>query len=269
MGTIVQSIAPFLLVAGFYLIVRTVAMGDPTLPFFPREDTSYEITLQPKKIAQNTLAYLTWTLESSVWPKPGSLIQPIENALAEFMKSTQVEGLLYPGLFALVGLIIVLCIFWRNSVVRNSIIFGALWWVVCLAPNLLLANERSIRWLTLSSWGYARIVSIVLWKIFSPIKRFRIAIIISIAICFLMYGFWMARSPQILHPYTEISQHARTSIAQYAAEVSKISPQRIFFQNISPDLRGTVNRQLLLLFFENVPLSYEYINTLEILPSVL
>lgn len=107
--------APFIIISGIYLIVRTIALGDPLLPPPPFQDHSYDIGIQGISIAQNILAYTHWTAEYTLWPQYPIFGKLLETNLQQFMTSTRLTGPFYPGLLLIAIYLVSLIALWKRK----------------------------------------------------------------------------------------------------------------------------------------------------------
>ncbi|MDA1169079.1 MAG: hypothetical protein O3A36_01965 [bacterium] len=247
--------APLIIISSIYIIIRTIALGDPTLPEFQHQDHSYDIAINATAITQNIIAYTHWTAESFLWPQ--------HSYLHSFMSSTRLLGPFYPGLILILLFIASLIIFWKKRTLRLTLLFGAMWWVSLLLPNLLMVNERNDRWLTLPLWGSALVVTTIIWQLIPPRLRIQHGISFIIVIVLFMYGFWVVRLPHTLGPYSTLSLDAKNAVSNYQHHHENNSEiNKVFFINIPDEIRGTINRSLLLLFFKDVPANVKYVDTL-------
>ncbi len=239
----VRTQAPFIVISGLYIIIRTIALGDPTLPDFPYHDHSYDIAFNIHSIAQNIIAYTHWTAEYFLWPQ--------STFLNSFMLDTRVPGPFYPGLVLLTGYVASIIIFWKRKNVRVTLLFAGAWWVILLLPNLLMIHERNDRWLTLPLWGSTLALTLIPWQCIPSKPWVQKSIEISVLVGLCIYGIWIARLPSTLGPYETISTYARATIVQYRE--SNPLEAKLFFKTVPEDMRGTINPDLLLLFSNDTP----------------
>ncbi|MEX1112049.1 MAG: hypothetical protein WEC84_01185, partial [Candidatus Andersenbacteria bacterium] len=113
------TIGAVLLIIGAYLVIRTIALGDPTLPPTSHQDTSYDISLSPVVITKNILSYAAWTAESHIWGPALGAVNTLETPLRGFLKTEAATPLyVIPGLICMGVYIAALFLYCKNRPAR-------------------------------------------------------------------------------------------------------------------------------------------------------
>ncbi|MBI3255667.1 MAG: hypothetical protein HYZ63_01730 [Candidatus Andersenbacteria bacterium] len=214
---------------GIYLITRALAMGDPYLPHYNAIDPSYSVSFAPSVLWENLGAYA-----SLVWPGFGLVAVILLLAAAAWGLLKRDWKKLYPALVA------------------------AAWFVIMLLPYLYLANEAVPRWLTMALWGASALLAYVLLELF-PMKQF-----VRVGIFIILLGaiIWNARgvmASAAAPRAVSFSELARSAVAQYEKQHTG-GVSRVWFVDIPDDTQGTVNKNLLHLFFDDVPAEVKFVH---------
>ncbi len=231
--------APFILLAGLYLIARTIALTDPTLYPATREDTSYEISAAPLVVMRNALVYGSRAVEGWAWPDA-------EWRWLDYVKDGLDTGIqLYPGVIALIlyGLMIIWT--WRNRWQRSIMLLAGAWWVLWLGPVLLFTKVWNVHWFAPAAWSVGAIVGVALLKIRSGWRRQASGLLLIIV---LGAGLWSARNSDEAASRLELGQTARLAVEKFeesARYSNNPSAQTVLFIGVPQDERGTVNAYLL------------------------
>lgn len=246
--TAVRLAAPYIFVAGAVLALRTVALGDPTLPYIRRVDDTYAFTQSPTDVIQNLTAYAAWSAEHWLWPH----LEGIDAALGTMLWRTRLQPPLYPGIILLASYVVALLLWHRHAKVRHILLFSGAWWVLFLAPQLLLANDWRFRWLYLPTFGLALLIGFGIARVPLPRRKSIGAIAI---IAFSVYGFWQARLPQRTLFYRDQSAYIRAATQQYEMQRSKADENStLYLVGVVPHQETSLNAYLFRLLHPYYPL---------------
>lgn len=248
-------LTPFVLVAGFFLIIRAVMMGDPTLPHDPFVDNTYAMSASPLIFARNSIVYAAWSAEEWLWPKNIPFKQA-EVALEEWMARRKIDPPFYPGVVLIVVYLTLLAVWWKKKETRALLLFAATWWVLFLAPNLLMLYDWRFRWLMLSIWGMGLAIAAVVTFLASRYKEVRSTIYLTTVLILIFYGFTIARHPERTRFYTEQASYARAAYDQLQQQEERLqSDSVIYLIGVKPE-QATSLSAYLFRFFSPRPFSH-------------
>jgi hypothetical protein len=260
-----RNLLPYIITAGIFLIINTAVLGDPTLPAHKHTDQTYSLSINPVNIIRNIVVYASFTAEKKLWPQT-SLTQTFENYSSNILELWRLKtsGPYYSGVFIILIAFICLIIFWKDIKSRNILLFGIFWWILFISPFLLFTSDWRARWLTLSTFGSSLFVVTILQKII-PKKTYLIwYVLICIA---LLYGFNIARDPQLTKFFQEQSAYTHEAYNQLKTQEIHISDEkRIILIGITPDQQTSLNAYLFRLYAKNPNADIIYAKSLESLP---
>lgn len=244
----VRVAAPYLLIAGIILGLRTVALGDPTLPYVRRVDDTYAFTTSANQIAQNITSYAAWSAEHWLWPQ----MKHVDMVLDQWLWRTRLQSPYYPGIVLLAGYTITLVAWRKDSRIRVMILLGGAWWGLFLTPQLLLANDWRFRWLYLAIFGLTLLLGFAFAKL--P-KHKHMQLGLPLLAVITIYGFWQARVPERTRFYHEQSAYIEAAANQYAAQRDRAVPEsRIYLIGVAPQQETSLNAYLFRLLHPYYPL---------------
>ena len=248
----INSISPFIISAGIFLILNTIVLSDPATLQRKANDPTYDLILNPQLITRNIIIYSSATVEAKLWPESATTFK-IENWLNKNLSLTaaKTSGPYYPGLIAICLIIMILlgALLLRKK--YSILLFGSLWWFLLLGPILLLANDWRPRWLTLSIFGLGIIFATIIKGI--PVKeKIRTALLLCCTGIVAMHGFDIFRSNQLTRFYREQSNYVKTAYTQLRTQEKNISPEkRIVIIGVAEDQYTTMNAYLFRLYAKN------------------
>lgn len=236
----VVRISPFILIAGVYLALRTLAFSDPQLPDLFHNETTYTVTTSVDKVAQNIVTYGAWSAEQWLWPL--DLWPSANSLLGNWMWEIKIQPPLYPAVIFFGVWLLAITAFWRTRRARLLLILGAVWWLVFLGPTLLLSHEWNARWLYMSIFGVSLAVGGVALQLPS---RLRNAACLVAIVALLIYGPWQARDPEQTRFYREQAAYSRVAYEQFIAQRGRLTPEsNVFLVGVVPHQTTSVNAYL-------------------------
>lgn len=229
-----KYIAPFVCIAGIFLVLRTVALSDPALPQQLHDDKTYELTVNPASIAKNTTALLNWTAENWLWPK--------STVLQDWIYPVRATLPLYPAFVIVAVYITCLLVFWKNKPTRHIVLFAGLWWLLTLGPTLLLAHVWFDRWLYLPVFA----VGIGIAMLYQKLPRgIHAPVAVGLISILLLYGFWQARLPERTRLYREQSAYSWQALQQFTNQRSHFQPDStVYLTGVTEEQTTSINSYL-------------------------
>lgn len=239
-----SRLLPYIGVIGIFLIINTAMLGDPSLPPHKHTDQTYSLSLSPQSIARNIVIYTSASVENRVWPRIPTIENPLDSALRLWEAKT--AGPYYPGLVVIIFIGCTLILFWKYRSLQRKIILSIVWWVVFLGPILLFANDWKVRWLSLSLFGLGLYIS-------SLVKHLNTKIIPIIGcVIVVVYGYTVARDPQLTRFYREQSTYTQMAYIQLKAQEQEVQDeQRVILVGITEDQKTSLNAYLFRVFAKN------------------
>lgn len=249
-------LSPIVVVAALYILVRVVAIHDPTLPVAASVDRSYDLTLDPLNLGKNIVAYASWTSEHWLWQRSRVLHEffaPLEANLGQWF--VEIQNPPYnPGLFLLAAYGVALAHSWRHPTRRRVVLLAGGWWFMFLQPILLLKSAWAVRWLTLSSWSIALLAGALVAGTTMQRPAVRRAVVAILITAVTLYGAWAARQPETSAHYRTLSYQTMTALQRFREQEAKATPtSTVYFIGVPHDPRGSINIDLLRLFSDTPP----------------
>ncbi|MEX0650116.1 MAG: hypothetical protein WD200_03880 [Candidatus Andersenbacteria bacterium] len=233
-------IAPFVFTAGIYLALRTIAFSDQTLPELFRNDTTYEMATSVSKIAQNFVTYGAWSAEQWIWPE--NIFNGLDGALGSWMWEIKIQKPLYPGIIALIALLLLPILFWKKTNIRTNLLLGTAWWLLFLGPTLFLNHQWDARWLYMPIFGVGFILG-VLFLLLKPQLRNPLVILSIVAL--LGYGFWQARDEEHTKFSREQAAYSRVAFNQFKDQKHVLNADsKVVVVGVTPHQTTSVNAYL-------------------------
>ncbi len=259
-----SRLSGFISVAGLFLILNTIALGNPWI-FKDSHANTYAFSLKPLAISRNIAVYASASAESRIWPT-----STISNKTEQLLDSTlelwraKTSGPYYPSIILIAVWLLSIIIFFRSIKLRNTILFGGMWWAIFLGPILLFANDWKPRWLMLSIFGIGLCVAAIAQRI-----RLPKILAYSIAIFLIIYGFQAARSEHLTRFYRQQSDYTRNALQQLQEqEKTGEYTKRIILMGITEEQRTSLNAYLFRVYTKNPQADIIYADSTGGLPRV-
>ena len=253
-----EMLSPILIILGIYVVIRIVALGDPSLPMPTQKDHSYDFSFSIPVFMRNIVAYSNWVVEGDRWP---NLLPWVEMHLRPLMVSlSDYQPPYTPSLI----FIMVICIgaFFLNKDSKKRALFAVSWFLLFLAPILFLSHEQQPRWLAMPIYGLCLLVILEIQHVTGRRKVIKGIVFSALASLFLISAFINARDIRKNSTH-ELAQQALSVIAQYREQEKVAEPgSRIIFVDFPYDMRGTINQSLLQLVSSNEFSGATYVDTL-------
>lgn len=250
----VRHIRPALMgtiaLCGIYLIIRTLAVSDPSLPSAKGPDTSYETSISAP-ILQSILGYAAWSAENWAWPSDTSLFKPlqsIEKGLQRFIGKAEFIPPYYPGILLILAYISLLFSIRKHQDQYRILLFAGAWWLLMIGPQLLLIRAWNARWLSMSVWGIGILIALLIQYFFVRRPTMQKVAMCALSISIVLYGYCLTHYSAKPKALLELSRNTERALEQFTAQANRVYPDStIYFIGVPPDARGSINTQLLLL----------------------
>ncbi|OGY32966.1 MAG: hypothetical protein A3C02_02405 [Candidatus Andersenbacteria bacterium RIFCSPHIGHO2_02_FULL_45_11] len=237
----------FVITAGIFLILNTAALGNPWIFKDTHADT-YAFSLNPISIARNIIVYTSASAEDKLWPttKASNSLELFLDTSFELWRA-KTSGPYYPGVVLIMLWLIGVFAFFKNTNVRNTLIFGGIWWTLYLGPILLLANDWKPRWLTLPIFGIGLCGAMVLQRLRIPKLAIYTLVLLSG-----IYGYQTARAEHLIRFYREQSEYTRNAYHQLRKQEELIQgAKRIILIGITEEQETSLNAYLFRVYAKN------------------
>lgn len=237
------------IIAGIFLILRTVAFWDPGVSQELLHDPTYALTTNPVAISKNIVAFSAWTAEHQLWPQ----ISSIDHYLQPWMDPIRITKPIYPGILLMLIYFGLLAYKWRSSKTRNILLFAGLWWVIMLGPLLLITQIWFSRWLYMPVFALGLLLAYGWQHLPSQVKK---SSAITALLILAVYGFWSARLPEPSRKHREQSAYTQEAIRQAVQQKGKLaSDSRIYAVGVTENQRTSITNFLFYLAYSReVPL---------------
>lgn len=237
------------IIAGIFLVLRTLAFWDPGVSQELLHDPTYALTTNPVSISKNIVAFSAWTAEHQLWPQ----ILPIDHYLQPWMDPVRITKPIYPGVVLLLVYFAILAYTWKSSSVRNMLLFAGLWWIIMLGPLLLITQIWFSRWLYMPIFALGLLLAYGWQHLPTQLKK---SSAIMAMLVLSVYGFWSARLPEPSRKHREQSAYTQEAIRQAVQQESKLAPDsRIYAVGVTENQRTSITNFLFYLPYKReVPL---------------
>lgn len=263
--SIATRMSGFLIAAGIFLMANTTMLGIFN-DLEHQQANTYTLTLEPRALLRNIVVYASATAESHLWPE-SALTNWAEEQFSPTLElwRAKTSGPYYPGVLLVLAIVGITAAVWHKQKLRNLLLFGILWWTAYLGPILLFANDWKPRWLTLSLAGIAMIIAALLQTLRVPKATFIVGSTILT-----IYGFTIARDPNITRFYREQSAYTRHAYNQLQEQEQRTQDiKRIIIHGIIPDQVTMLNAYLFRVHAKNPNADIVYTDSMptDVLPT--